>query len=211
LPRALTLGGTFQVSDKIYDGRVTATITRDLLALVGVQGGETLTLNGLRAAFGDPAIGVGKTVGIVAGNIGDGTGRATNYSLSLAGAPTTTATIRGSANGAGTGGDGATRLAEWDWLGSVAGFAMHQQPPTELRIIIDRVPDFTPWRRVSVDEPLRVFQAGAGPAAASALRLVSMVIPRFDAQDIVSPSRFLGPELALPLGWFITPAGRPGE
>lgn len=65
--KALTVAGLV-ANGKAYDGTTSVTVNTTGANLVGVQGGDTVTLNlsGLTAAFSDPAVGVGKTV-IVSG------------------------------------------------------------------------------------------------------------------------------------------------
>ena len=89
--KGLTIGGTFTVADKDYDGTTAATITNNNLTLVGVVTGETVTLTGVVAQFANAGPGNNIIVTITAADI---TGAdVANYTLSLAGAPTTTANI----------------------------------------------------------------------------------------------------------------------
>jgi uncharacterized repeat protein (TIGR02543 family) len=89
--KGLTIGGTFTVADKTYDGTTAATITNNSLTLVGVVGAETVTLANVVAAFANAGPGNNIAVNITGADI---TGAAAaNYTLSLAGAPTTTANI----------------------------------------------------------------------------------------------------------------------
>ena len=87
----VTVGGGFATADKVYDGTATATINAgDTLALLGVLGGDVVTLN-KAAVFADKNVGTGKTVDLTGSTLsGAGAG---NYALSLTGAPTTTADI----------------------------------------------------------------------------------------------------------------------
>ncbi|MBS4013289.1 MAG: T9SS type A sorting domain-containing protein [Bacteroidetes bacterium] len=89
--KGLTIGGTFTVANKVYDGTTAATITNNSLTLVGVVGAETVTLANVVATFANAGPGNNIIVTITSANI---TGAAAaNYTLSLAGAPTTTANI----------------------------------------------------------------------------------------------------------------------
>ncbi|MFN8670127.1 MAG: YDG domain-containing protein [Gemmatimonadaceae bacterium] len=89
--KGLTIGGSFTASNKVYDGSATATIASNALTLVGVVGGDNVSLTGLTAAFASAAIGNGRTVSLSAASLTGGD--ATNYTLSLTGAPTATANI----------------------------------------------------------------------------------------------------------------------
>lgn len=90
-PRVLTIAGTFAVADKLFDGTTAATITTNALTLVGVQQGDVVTLTGVTARFADPSVGNGKLVTLATASLGGPA--AGGYTLSLVGAPTTTATI----------------------------------------------------------------------------------------------------------------------
>jgi len=87
----LTIGGTFTVEDKIYDGTTSATIATNELTLVTPVDGDDVSLINVVAEFESEAVGKDKAVSITAAELaGDDI---ENYSLSIAGAPTTTATI----------------------------------------------------------------------------------------------------------------------
>jgi hypothetical protein len=89
--RPLAIGGTFTVADKVFDGTTAATIAGDALTLVGVVGTDAVALAGVTAAFADAAVGAAKPVSITAASL---TGAAaSNYTVGVAGAPTTTASI----------------------------------------------------------------------------------------------------------------------
>jgi hypothetical protein len=92
--KALTIGGSFTAASKTADGTTAATISANALTLVGVVGGDVVSLTGATATFADPAVGTNKPVTLTAASLGGAA--ATNYSLSLAGAPTTTANITAS-------------------------------------------------------------------------------------------------------------------
>ncbi|NBX13234.1 MAG: hypothetical protein EBR06_05365, partial [Acidimicrobiia bacterium] len=82
-------GKTFAVSNKVYDGGKTATVDQTTLGLVGVESGDTVTLTAA-ADFADKDVANGKTVSLTSSSAIGGA-NAGNYSLSLVGAPTTTA------------------------------------------------------------------------------------------------------------------------
>lgn len=89
--KALTIGGSFTAADKPYDGTTAATIASNALTLTGVVGTDAVALSGLTAAFADAAVGSAKLVSLTAATL---TGAAAaNYTVGLAGAPTTTASI----------------------------------------------------------------------------------------------------------------------
>ncbi|MGC3977087.1 MAG: YDG domain-containing protein [Paludibacteraceae bacterium] len=89
-PPVLTIGGTFTVSDKVYDGTTAATITSQSLTLAGIASGDVVTLNA-GASFVDANVGTGKTVTLATSTFGGAQGG--KYNLSLTGAPVTTASI----------------------------------------------------------------------------------------------------------------------
>lgn len=93
-PRALTLGGSFTVKERAYDGSTNATVDVNRLTLNGIVAGEDLALTGLAASFADPNAGDAKSVSLTAAALANGNaGLASNYTLSLAGAPTATGRI----------------------------------------------------------------------------------------------------------------------
>jgi filamentous hemagglutinin family protein len=77
-PKALTLAGLV-AADKVYDGTTAAALSGG--TLLGLVGGETLTVSGLAGAFADKAAGSGKAVALSGGLLADGTGFASNYTL----------------------------------------------------------------------------------------------------------------------------------
>jgi trimeric autotransporter adhesin len=88
--KELTVGGSFSVNNKVYDGTVNAIITINHLTLINIAGNDNVTLAAV-AVFEDNNIGIDKTVRLTGSSL---TGiDAANYTLSLTGAPTTTATI----------------------------------------------------------------------------------------------------------------------
>ncbi|MDY0347524.1 MAG: BspA family leucine-rich repeat surface protein [Tenuifilaceae bacterium] len=91
--KELTIGGDFTVADKEYDGTTTATITENNLTLIITFTGDDVSLTNVVAEFESADAGEDITVSITAAEL-DGVDKG-NYSLSLAGAPTTTATITG--------------------------------------------------------------------------------------------------------------------
>jgi hypothetical protein len=89
--RPLTVGGSFTVADRTFDGTTTATIATSALTVVGVVGSDDVALTGVTAAFADADVGADKPVTLSGASL---TGAAAaNYALGLAGAPTTTASI----------------------------------------------------------------------------------------------------------------------
>ncbi|MFM7891510.1 MAG: beta strand repeat-containing protein, partial [Actinomycetota bacterium] len=89
--KELTLTGSFTVTSKVYDRSVTASINSNLLSLVGVETGDTVTLVPV-IEFDTRNVGTSKTVTLKATSSLTGAS-ATNYSLSLTGAPTSTGNI----------------------------------------------------------------------------------------------------------------------
>jgi len=90
-PKELTITGSFTVQDKVNDGTTDAVIIDNNLELEGVLEYEDVYLTDIVAEFADSETGNDKTVTIteasLAGYDKD------NYSVSLEGAPTTTASI----------------------------------------------------------------------------------------------------------------------
>ena len=88
--KVLTIGGSFTVNNKVYDGTTAATIATNSLTLLTKEGSDAVTLNPV-AVFANSSIGIGKTVSLTGSSL---TGAdAPNYTLSLIGSPTTTANI----------------------------------------------------------------------------------------------------------------------
>jgi gliding motility-associated-like protein len=88
--KELTIDGTFTAADKGYDGTNSATILTNNLTLVSKEPMDDVNLVSV-SEFTDAYANTGKTV-TLSGSSLDGTD-ALNYTLSLTGAPTTTATI----------------------------------------------------------------------------------------------------------------------
>jgi hypothetical protein len=89
--KELTITGSFTVLDKEYDATTVASLDQNNLLLVGVVGSEDVVLNPV-AAFASANVGSNILVSLTAATSITGTD-INNYSLSLVGAPTTTATI----------------------------------------------------------------------------------------------------------------------
>ncbi|MBN2727727.1 MAG: T9SS type A sorting domain-containing protein [Bacteroidales bacterium] len=89
--RELTVGGTFDVADKPYDGNTSATITANNLYLIDTIAGDTVFLVNVLAEFASSSIGTNIVVSIVSADLSGAD--SDNYILSLSGAPTTTADI----------------------------------------------------------------------------------------------------------------------
>ncbi len=99
-PRELTVmlteSGQFTVADRVYDGTTAAQITNSSgLALDGLVGDEYFLIVDAGAAFSQSDAGEGIVVNLDSLNLGSGFNGALamNYTLSLADAPSTTATI----------------------------------------------------------------------------------------------------------------------
>ena len=78
-PKELTIGGIV-AGNKVYDGTLAASLTGG--ALQGLVGDETLVLSGTTGVFGDKNAGSNRTVTVSGANLADGTGRASNYTVS---------------------------------------------------------------------------------------------------------------------------------
>ncbi|HUH57019.1 MAG TPA: YDG domain-containing protein, partial [Pseudomonadales bacterium] len=89
--KELTIGGDFTVADKEYDGTTAATITANNLTLTTPVVGEDVSLTNVVAEFESADAGENIIVSITAAEL-DGADNG-NYSLIIAGAPTTTAII----------------------------------------------------------------------------------------------------------------------
>ena len=91
-PRTLTIAGSFTVAERAYDGTTSAPIAdASGLTLVDAVDGDDVTL-GPVAAYADALVGEGKTATLTDASSLTGTA-ATNYALSLDGAPISTGTI----------------------------------------------------------------------------------------------------------------------
>lgn len=88
--RQLTIGGTFLANNKVYDGTTEATIKTNNLTLLTITGIDDVNLVAT-AAFSDVTVGTGKPVSLMGSSL-SGTA-ASNYTLSLIGAPTALADI----------------------------------------------------------------------------------------------------------------------
>ncbi|PKP05287.1 MAG: hypothetical protein CVU11_01105 [Bacteroidetes bacterium HGW-Bacteroidetes-6] len=89
--RELTIGGTFVVADKPFDGNTSATITNNNLYLIDTIVGDNISLTNVVAEFASSAVANSITVTIVSADL-SGTD-SHNYYLTITGAPTTTADI----------------------------------------------------------------------------------------------------------------------
>ena len=78
-PKELSIGG-LAAGNKVYDGTLAANLTGG--ALQGLVGDETLVLSGTTGVFGDKNAGSNKTVTVSGGSLADGTGLASNYTVS---------------------------------------------------------------------------------------------------------------------------------
>ncbi|OBV40089.1 YDG domain-containing protein [Janthinobacterium psychrotolerans] len=77
--KALTVTGV-AAANKVYDSTTKASVTGGTLS--GLVGSETLVLSGLSGTFGDKNAGSGKTVTVSGATLADGTGLASNYTVS---------------------------------------------------------------------------------------------------------------------------------
>lgn len=91
IPKELTIGGSFMVDSKTYDNTTSASISSNGLFLDGIVGTDEVTMTGLEALFSQSEAGNGITVSVSQVSLA-GTDMA-NYSVTLAGAPVTTANI----------------------------------------------------------------------------------------------------------------------
>jgi hypothetical protein len=89
--KQLTIGGSFAVSDKVFDGTTPASVSTNALNLSGVLGTDDVNLTNLQTAFNQSDVGSALPVSISSAEI-SGVDVA-NYGLSLSGAPTTTGNI----------------------------------------------------------------------------------------------------------------------
>ena len=78
-PKELSIGG-LAAGNKVYDGTLAANLTGG--ALQGLVGDETLVLSGTTGVFGDKNAGSNKTVTVSGASLADGTGLASNYTVS---------------------------------------------------------------------------------------------------------------------------------
>ncbi|MBB5608880.1 MULTISPECIES: YDG domain-containing protein [unclassified Janthinobacterium] len=83
--KALTVTGA-TAADKTYDGTSTATLSGG--SLTGMVSGETLVLTGASGEFSDKNAGNGKVVTVTGGNLGNGSGLASNYTIGSSAAGT---------------------------------------------------------------------------------------------------------------------------
>ncbi|NBV19941.1 YDG domain-containing protein, partial [Janthinobacterium sp.] len=78
-PKALTVTGVV-AANKVYDATTKATVTGGTLS--GLVGGETLGLSGLSGTFVNKNAGTAKAVTVSGATLSDGTGLASNYTVS---------------------------------------------------------------------------------------------------------------------------------
>ncbi|WP_426335828.1 YDG domain-containing protein [Pseudoduganella sp. R-31] len=89
--KALTLTGLV-AAEKVYDGNTSATLNGG--SLNGLVGAETLNFSGLTGAFADRNVGAAKAVTVSGLQLSDGTGLASNYTISNPSGVTGTITPR---------------------------------------------------------------------------------------------------------------------
>lgn len=90
-PKELKIGGSFTANNKNYDSFVEATEATNSLSLTDVESGDDVSLTNETYEFADVNVNTGIMVSITSADL-TGTD-AGNYTLSLTGAPTTTANI----------------------------------------------------------------------------------------------------------------------
>jgi hypothetical protein len=90
-PMVVTVGGSFTVAEKVYDGTATAAIEVYELTLVTPVAGDDVALSPV-AVFDSADVGAGKVATLTAATTLTGAD-AGNYTLSLDGAPTATGTV----------------------------------------------------------------------------------------------------------------------
>ncbi|WP_257572412.1 YDG domain-containing protein, partial [Janthinobacterium sp. UMAB-60] len=78
-PKALTVTG-MTADNKVYDGLLDATLSGGSLS--GLVSGETLLLSGATGVFSDKNAGSNKTIVVSGSSLADGTGLASNYTVS---------------------------------------------------------------------------------------------------------------------------------
>jgi len=89
--KQLSISGLFTVDNKTYNGNNSAVINQNNLTLLGVEGADVVSLSTVTAQFNDATIGNSKTVSITSAILNGAD--INNYTLTLTGAPTTTANI----------------------------------------------------------------------------------------------------------------------
>lgn len=115
----LTVGGTFAVANKVFDGTRVATFLTNNLVLVGVVAPDTV-IGTFTAFFDGPAIGFNKTVNAVASLSGPAMAK---YFVSYFNAPTTTANITGAHY---FGGEGKGDMSSGQLLTDLNGLKFYQ-------------------------------------------------------------------------------------
>ena len=90
-PAELTIGGSFNVEEKKYDGTNTATIAENNLNLTGIIGEDDVNIGDVEVEFTQSTPGASIIANIISAEL-TGTD-SDNYSLSLDGAPTSTSNI----------------------------------------------------------------------------------------------------------------------
>ena len=90
-PLGLSVGGTFTVENKVYDGDTEATIATNSLVLQTPVSGDSVTLSSIIATFAQTNAGTGILVSLSTPVLGGAD--AANYTVTATGSPTTTANI----------------------------------------------------------------------------------------------------------------------
>lgn len=89
--KELTIGGSFTASDKEYNALTNASFASNSLTLVGKEGADVVTFDDVVIEFDTKVVGTDKTVSVTSATI-TGT-NASNYSVTIVGAPTAEADI----------------------------------------------------------------------------------------------------------------------
>lgn len=87
----LTLSGSFTASNKTYDGLTKASVSAANLSLNGIESGDVVTIDSVKYGFANANAEADKVVSITTVYLGGA--NASDYSVNLSGAPTSTATI----------------------------------------------------------------------------------------------------------------------
>ena len=91
--KQLSIGGSFTVTTKEYDGNTSATISQNNLSLTGIEGADNVSLNSFDLNFAQSTIGAGIVVSLTNPAISGADNG--NYTITAAGAPTSNGTITG--------------------------------------------------------------------------------------------------------------------
>jgi len=90
-PKTLTIGGSFNINNREYNGTVVATLNENNLMLLDPVSGDNINLSNITIEFENANVAEGKLVSIVSAEL-EGTEK-NNYTLSLTDAPVSTGNI----------------------------------------------------------------------------------------------------------------------